>query len=167
MAIEHHAAGCTHVWFNGNEYGLSRDGVDISIDPRWNDIPSDCYGGASGVPSDSQLLGATARVTAELTKFESARVRAAASMDPNALLPAGLGDVQLPAIGSFVRQGPSPLGGLLDLRGQAFRLSFPFSFLRMPQSFNMGSRASFYTIGWECWLSNETARVLMQYLAAI
>lgn len=156
------------MWFNGNGLGVSRDGVDVGVDPKWNDIYTDCGGGDGGVPAESQLLGAIVRVACELPKYELNRVHTLASYNPShPLLSGGLGSVYMPEIGSFVRQGSTPLGGTLEIRGKNGRILFPFGFLRQPQDFNVGTKATTKTLGWECWLEDFTARKLLDWLAAI
>lgn len=164
MALEEFAAGCTHLNFRGNEYGTSKDGVDINVDPKWFDIPGDCGGGVGGVPINAQLLGATVRVVAEFTSMEINRVLTAPSFNPaHPPLAAGVGSINMPRIGSFVKGGVNPLGGELQLQGQNARLILPFAFFRHPQDFNLGSKSTFYSVGWECWLNDFQARQLMNW----
>lgn len=168
MAIQHFNLGPSVVYWDGANIGYSRDGVDVAVDPRWNDIPSDQYGGQGGAPSDSQLLGAIARCSAELTSFEKNIVLRLGSYNPEtADLTAGVGEITLPVFGSFVRQGDYPLAKVLEIRGSNGRLKFPVAFLRNPQDMNLGTRATFYSCGWECWVDAAQSRKLYEFLAAI
>lgn len=167
MTIQHLSFGPALIEWNGYQIGYGRDGVDVSIDPKWNDIPSDLYGGAGGVPSDAQLLGSIVRVSTELTAFEKNQVLRFGSFDRlHAQLANGLGSVYNPIIGTFVRQGTNALGGLLQLDTTAALIKFPVAFFRQPQDFNVGTRATFYMVGWECWIDGASTRKLLEFAAA-
>ena len=168
MAVEHFKLGCAHLYFDSVEIGISSDGVDVGIDPRWNDIATDCYGGRSGPPGESQLLGAIVRVAAEITAYEKNKLHRFPAYNPDhADLVNGIGEVAMPEIGTFVRQGNNPLGRTLDIRGTVGRLVLPFAFLRQPQDFNLGTKSSLWNVGWECWLDGVQSRKLMEWKAAI
>lgn len=164
MAIEHFNLSAALVSFGGDNLGYSGNGVDLIVEPRWNDIPSDLYGGQGGVPSDSQLLGAVAFVTCEFTAFEINEIFARANFTLNPTpFTAGAGTVTLPIIGNFVRQGSAPLAGALVLTGANGSLTFATAFLRQRQQFNMGTKASFWMVGWEAWLDAAATRNLLVF----
>ena len=168
MTIQHFNLGPSVVYWDGSNIGYSRDGVNVGIDPKWYDIPSDQYGGQGGAPSDSQLLGCIARCQGELTSFEKNIVLRLGSYDPEtADLTSGVGEITLPSFGSFVRQGSYPLGKVLEIRGSNGRIKFPVAFLRNPQDLNLGTRATFYSCGWECWVDAASTRKLYEFLAAV
>lgn len=52
--------------------GFSRNGVTVSKNAFWLNVPGDANGGDDGPPIEVQLLGEIAMVRLELTKFDSA-----------------------------------------------------------------------------------------------
>jgi len=153
MAIEHVVSGPVIVTFDAVPLGYSRDGVRVEIAPRWLDVHSDDFGGEAGAPSDSQLMGAMATITAELTKFDAALVAALTSFEESGT--AGT----LPTLGSFVRQ--SQLAATLLLNGSIQDWTFATAFLRRPMDFNAGMRYQTWTMGWEAWIDAAATRVLL------
>ena len=111
MAIEFNAFGCTEVKFDSASAGFSEDGVSVQVRPFFHDLASDCYGGRAGPPADSQLLGGLALITADLHQYEKAQVHKYISFDPanHAAMDSGIGNVNFPAIGRFIKQGASPI----------------------------------------------------------
>ncbi len=155
MAIQHIVAGPVIVTYNSVQLGYSRDGAQIRIEPRWIDIPSDDYGGASGAPADAQLVGAIATINCDLTKYEASAVRAL-----SAFVAGGTAGT-LPAFGTLMRQGNQYATLLLD--GVNEDVTFTVAFPRQPQEVNKGTRFSTYMLGFEAWVSNATARLLLAW----
>lgn len=52
------------------ELGRTRNGVTVSYEHFWYDVPGDEFGGDDGPPIDSQWLGSIARIRCEFTKYE-------------------------------------------------------------------------------------------------
>ena len=152
MAVEHVVAGPVTVKFNSTTLGFSRDGVTIRIEPKYGDINSDDWGGAGGAPADTQLLGATAAITADLTKYDRAECTKLTSFQK-----AGTAGV-LPVLGSLIRQ--DALYSQLDLDGINEDWGFSIAFMRQAIEVNKGTKYSTFLIGWEAWLSTTAARVL-------
>jgi len=153
MAIAHVVAGPVVIKFNAVSLGYSQDGASIRIDPRWIDIASDDWGGASGAPADAQIVGATATVSAQLTKYDAAQCRKLTSFQ-NMAGAAGV----LPAFGTLMRQDSKVQALLLD--GVNEDWTFAQAFVRSAIEVNKGTRYSTFMLGWECWLNNTTARTL-------
>jgi len=153
MAIEHIVAGPVTVRFASVDLGFSRDGGTIRIEPRWGDVNSDDWGGAGGAPADRQLLGATATVTVDLTKYEASEVEKL-----TAFVNAGATGT-LPPLGTLIRQDAR--FAELALNGTKKTYTFATAFPAEPQEVNAGTRFSTFVLGFECWLNNTEARVYM------
>lgn len=52
------------------ELGRTRNGVTVSYEHFWHDVPGDEFGGDDGPPIDSQWLGSIARIRCEFTKYD-------------------------------------------------------------------------------------------------
>lgn len=152
MAIQHEVAGPVIVTWNGGQLGYSRDGVRVRIEPKWIDIPSDYYGGASGAPADAQIVGAIATVQCELTQYNKTLCHPLTSF-----YKAGTAGV-LPTLGSLVRQGSGYATLLLD--GTVEDWTFTVAMIRQGQEVNKGTRFSTFVCGFECWISDPVARTL-------
>jgi len=152
MTIEHNVAGFVTVTYNAVQLGYSRDGVQIRIEPKWIDIPSDDYGGASGAPADAQLVGAIATVTADLTKYDKAFTRALTGFNKAGTVGT------LPVLGTLMRQESEFAVLLLD--GVNEDWTFSTAIMRQAQEVNKGTKFSTFMLGWECWINNTTARLL-------
>lgn len=50
--------------------GYARNETEIMLQPYWNPIPSDEFGGDPGPPAEFQLLGVTATIRMRLSKFD-------------------------------------------------------------------------------------------------
>lgn len=152
MTIQHKVAGPVLIKYNAVSLGYSRDGVQIRIEPKWGDIFSDDFGGAGGAPADAQLLGAIAIVTAEMPKYEASEVHKLTSFEK-----AGTAGV-LPQLGTLIRQEQEFATLLLDGKNEDW--TFTVAFMRQAQEVNKGTRFSTFVAGWECWISDTTARTL-------
>lgn len=152
MAIQHEVAGPVLVKFNSASLGYTRDGAQIRIEPRWIDVPSDDYGGASGAPADAQLVGAICTVHCDLTKYDKAEVHKLSAFQK-----AGTAGT-LPVYGSLMRQGSLYATLLLD--GVNEDWTFSVAIIRMAQEVNKGTRFSTFVCGFECWVDAAATRVL-------
>lgn len=153
MAIEHVVAGPVAVSFAGTALGFTRDGVDIRYDPRWGDIFSDDFGGAGGAPADTQLLGATASVTCEFTKYDAAEVEKL-----NSWITGGVAG-KLPDFGTLIRQNAKT--ATLLLAGSLKIYTFLTAFPREPQPVNVGTKFSTYLVQFECWVTSAADRTIV------
>src|SRR3990167_7413627 len=120
MANQHRVAGPVLVTYNTVQLGYSRDGVTIRIEPKYLDIFSDDFGGASGAPADTQLLGAIATVTADFPKYDQTELHRLTAFEK-----AGTAGV-LPQLGTLIRQESEYAVLLLDGKNEDW--SFPVAF---------------------------------------
>lgn len=155
MAILHRVAGPVIITYNTVQLGYSRDGVNIRIEPRWGDIQSDDYGGQGGAPADTQLLGAIATVTAEMTKYDQTEAHRLTAFEK-----AGTAGV-LPQLGTLIRQELEYATLLLDGKNEDW--TFAVAFMRQPIEVNKGTKFSTLVCGWECWINNTTNRQLFAH----
>ncbi len=151
FAPVHFTTGPVVVSFAGYQLGYCEDGVQVAIQPRYDDIYSDDMGGRAGVPSDSQLLGATADLQLLFTKYQKQYLDNLSSFRSGALTSNAKG--VLPPIGSFVRQ--DGLYSSLVLAGLNETLTFATAHPRRSLEINSGTRARRYVCGFEAWL-NQT-----------
>lgn len=155
MAIQHEVAGPVIVTFDSLQLGYTRDGARIRLEPKWGDVHSDDYGGAGGAPADSQLLGALAHVTCELTKYDVAEIRKLTAFGED---PASATAFTLPTLGTLVRQENKTQTLLLD--GVNEDWTFSTAFVRQAIEVNKGTRFSTLMCGFECWIDAAATRVL-------
>lgn len=154
MAVQVEVAGPVAVQYQTSPVtlGYTRDGVNVTIEPRWIEIMSDDYGGQNGAPADAQLVGATARIQCEFVKYDKALVHALTAFA------AGGTAFTLAALGTLTRQG-SKLAPLV-LNGANEDWTFAQAFPKTGQDFNKGTRYSTYNVGFEAWIDAPSTRVL-------
>jgi hypothetical protein len=154
--IQHEVHGPTTVVYNGVTLGYSRNGVTVRIDPFWENVPSDDFGGTGSSPSDAQFLGAIGRVVVDLTKYCKTAVQALSKflVVGNDAIPVG----KLPSIGTFVRQNGHT--GLLSLVGSNRTVRFQTAFPRDAQELNLGTKYTSFMASFEAWMDNTTNRQL-------
>jgi hypothetical protein len=138
------------------QLGFCEDGVTVSLDPRWDEIFSDDFGGRGGPPSDAQFLGATGSVQMVFTKYNKTYLDNLSCFTSAALTTPAKG--LLPAIGSFARQ--DSLGALLKLIGPGEDLRFAFAFLRGRYEMNSGTRWRRYVMSFDVWMAQSDFTLL-------
>lgn len=138
------------------QLGFCEDGVTISLEPFFDEIKSDDFGGRSGPPSDAQFLGAIGTVQMLFTKYTKLYLDNLSCFTGAALTANNKG--LLPAIGSFVRQ--DSLGAQLKLNGPGENLSFAFAFLKDRYEMNSGTRWRRYMLGMEVWMAQSDYTLL-------
>lgn len=155
MAIQHVVAGASIVTFQSYQLGYTRDGVRIRIEPKWNEIKSDDYGGEGGAPADQQLLGAEAIITCDLTKYDAALVE---KLTAYAVLMAGATAGTIGALGTLVRQD-SKTGTLLIDGDKNYTFATAFCF--DSHELNAGTKYQTWNLGFKAWIDAPATRVLM------
>lgn len=137
--------------WGGFQLGYCENGVNIALQPRWDDIYSDDMGGRGGVPSDSQFLGATGMIDMLFTKYNKTFLDNMSCHTIAALTSGAKG--LMPVLGSFARQ--DSLGAALTLNGFNENLAITFALLRGNYEMNSGTAYRRYRCTFEVWL-NQT-----------
>jgi hypothetical protein len=171
--IKIHVPGAAEIWIaqadlgggsGGTEagkprpVGYSRNGVTITYEDFWIDVPGDEHGGDDGPPIDVQHLGRIARVRIELTKFDTTAVAAIKARVANTLFGR---PVPIAASGSDPPAARPP-GTLMftnsytmkltirAVRGDAEVHHFPRAFLRAAIDLNVATKFQSPILEFEC-----------------
>lgn len=123
--------------------GYTRNGADISEDVNMTDVPGDENGGDEGPPIEIQIMGETARVRLEMTKWDAtviaaikARIRGGTAGTP-------------PTAGTMIFSGSK------DFRLLVHSVNLPFNFPRaVPRSaieMNNGTKYATMVIEFTCY----------------
>ena len=151
----HHSKGPTLITFGGHEIGYAQDRIYIDERPSWEDLRNDIFGGMPGIPSDVQYLGSIGIVQANINRFKEAEMLYLASIDPTLeQITEGApptGAIQLPAMGTFMRQGDNTTSTMkpLVLSSAYHTLTFALAFLRTGRRFNTGTREQIVSLAFE------------------
>ena len=163
MAIEKFFSGHCTVSFGDTgdlvALGISRDGVRYRIEPHFARVDADDFGGPDGPPCDEQILGASAIINVEFTKYERTEIEKLTSFDGGTTtnsFDATAGT--LPAIGSFMVQ--DALFGELVLASANETKTFSTAWCRYAFESQMSSRARSYFVGWYARINAAATRVL-------
>lgn len=140
MALAFQMAGPVLVQWDNANLGYAEDKVTIQIQPFFDDIHTDAWGGLAGPFAERQLLGAIANIQVVFTKYDDTLVNALSSYDAAGAV--GM----LPEIGSFVYQ--DNLYGPLELNGTKEQITFAYAHLGHAQEFNSSTRHRKYVAGW-------------------
>lgn len=137
--------------------GYSEDRVMLRIQPFWDMVHSDSYGGTAGPPADRQLLGAIVQVMAVLTTYDKESVDYLSTFSSGYAL-IGMGN--LPPVGTFARE-TNGLMGVLYLQGRNEKRTFYNATLTESQELNSSARHRRYQVGWTCEVDDACAMQLM------
>ena len=160
MPTQHHSTGPCNAKFgvanSEAELGFTADGAQVDYLIKTIDVPSDDFGGASGGPSDVQIVGCEANVSLDLTKFDKANCEAAMS---------GVGGTAgvVPELGSFMRQDGK--AGQLFLDGVADDYKFPVAYVTRG-GINKGTRFSTFRLQFRCLMDAATTRKFLEIINA-
>ena len=152
MAIAFHRTGPVQVYFNSVLLGVCEDRVDIVVQPFFDDIHTDHYGGLAGPFAERQFLGGIAQIQCMLTKYDETEVNKLSSFQQGGTLGT------FPAIGSFVYQ--DNLYEQLDLKGTEETITFAQAHIAMAFSFNASSRHKRYQLGFIAKIDDACIRSL-------
>lgn len=140
--------------------GYSANGVELRHTPFWSNYHSDANGGQEGPPTDVLLLGETATIRAELTRWDAdvaARVCSRAYGRPRPPWNTS-GQGKIAPAGTLML---SPWGVvteaamLVRLVYRAGSRIYYHAFLRNAHTLNMGSRFSRLVLEWDCYARAE------------
>lgn len=139
----------------GNLLGYTRNGVEITHDGFYLDVPGDANGGDDGPPIDIQKLGQIDRVRCELTKWDQAQA-----------------DIVRSRIGTGGSAGTVPTtGALMFAAGLCFELfisvtsvvipsfRYKYAFPRSAIEENRGTKFSTFVFEFECHM-NSSDRII-------
>lgn len=127
--------------------GFSRNGVDITEEPFFLNVPGDEQGGDDGPPIDVQFMGTVHRVRIQLTKWDKVVSDKLTNRIAGADTP---GDFQNVVPGTFM------LGELvfnrlvLDALNALFDRNYPIAILRDNTEINKGTKFAELTLVYEC-----------------
>lgn len=114
--------------------GTTRNGVEITFEGFFLDVPGDENGGDDGPPIDVQYLGETARIRMELTKWDTAIADKITHRERGGT--AGV----VPTAGNLQFQGSKSYRLLINTVSVPF--NFPRTIIRMPIEINRGTKFS-------------------------
>jgi|GEM_PF-6080858 len=141
MAIQFHRSGPVHVYFNEQELGVCENGVDISVQPFYEEIHTDSFGGLAGPFAEKSFMGAVASIQCLLTKFDATEAGLLTTFGVDPFKAAG--EIK-PVVGAFVFQDSHY--GILDLKGTQETLQFDQAHVASAVGFNMSSRHKRYQV---------------------
>jgi len=144
MAVIVQVPGLATVLVDEGVLGYTRNGVEITHDASWLDVPGDQNGGDDGPPIDVQFSGMIDRVRMELTKWDNT-----------------VADLIRPRLSGAVAGTAAPAGTLMFGDDKTYRLriavdglvlhfDYPRAFPRMPIEENRGTKFATLVIEWEC-----------------
>lgn len=143
MAIAPQVFGPALIKLDSESLGYTRNGADIRGKGFFQDVPGDEHGGEAGPPIDVQLLGETASVRLELTKYDpeiASKALARLKGDTE-------GVVGTPGTLMF-GDGKTTTLSIAPTAGKA--LVFTRAFLRGDWEINRGTRYSTLVLEFEC-----------------
>lgn len=147
FAPVHFASGPVVVTWNEIQLGYSEDGCNVTVQPYFDQVKSDDFGGRAGPSADEQVLAGEATIDIPLTKYVKAELDKL-----SAFKKAGTAGV-FPPIGSFVRQ--DALFATLLLAGVNDQHQFLQAYLHRAYEFNSGTKYRRYMVGFKCGI-NQT-----------
>lgn len=150
--------GPTVVNWGGDDLGYAEDRVMMRVQPFWDLVHADSYGGLAGPPADRQFLGAVVQIMLTLTTFNS-----------DSTIIDGLHDfyagatstdsIILPDVGSFARQ--DELANTLVLLGRNETRTFEPATLTEAQELNSSARHRRFQLGWTAEVDDACTLRLM------
>jgi len=159
MAIGFFTTGPCSVWFDDIELGFCENGADITVQPFFEDLHADSWGGLAGPFADRQLLGAIAQVNCLLTKFDNVQCEKLASFSD---LGATTGEIGATKLGEFVYQDAQ--FSTLELKTTLASSSKKFEYAHVAGSvgFNMSMRHRRWQVQFLCRMDSPCYRVLFE-----
>jgi hypothetical protein len=155
------ASGSAQASATNRLLGYSRNGIDITHEAFFLDVPGDYYGGDDGPPIDIQHLGEISRVRMELTKWD---------MDTLALIRSRIRGVAAGIIntpGRLMFAGSECFGLLISTADAGYRIGWDLAIPRMPIEENRGTKFSTLIMEWECHGNQELDNAASNQLYSI
>ena len=132
--------------------GVNRESIPVVIEPKYLDVETDEYGGTDGVPADSQMMFATAKINLNLTKYDKAAIEDQWLSLDDVASQAVVGQLVEP--GTFVRQ--EGIAKALRIVGTNWTTTFEVAFLRGGFELNAGTKYRTYVMNFEACISRPT-----------
>lgn len=149
------AAGPSLINWDGDDIGYAEDRVMIRVQPFWDLVHADSYGGLAGPPADRQLMGAVVQISALITTGDFSVLDELNSFSANS----GAQTVgYLPAVGSFSRI--DSLSGELIIQGRNETRTFSVATLTEAQELNSSARHRRFQVGWTAEVDDACAMQL-------
>lgn len=119
--------------------GITRDGVNITFNGFFLDVPTDASGGEAGPPADKQFMGSTARIRCEFTKYDESVAAVVRSRSSSTLT-----DGTFLSVGELMIQGGYTSRLVVNSPTQPY--NFPVVMFDEPQEINKGTKFSTYVV---------------------
>jgi hypothetical protein len=162
MPFVHYTSGPTYVAFDNLALGFCEDRVQITIQPFYDDIHADSWGGLAGSFADRQLLGAVAQINCLFTKYNKEYLDELTSFTSGGTAGTiGAGGV----LGEFVYQ--DKLYSNLDLKGTNETIHFTHAHIAMGIEFNSSMRHRRYQAGFMARMDDACTGILFSLLTGI
>lgn len=155
FAPVHFATGPVVVSWNAVQLGYSEDGFSVNVQPFFDRVSSDDFGGRQGPPADEQLLAGIGTIDGAMTKYVKAELDKLSSFQK-----AGTAGI-FPPIGTFIRQDAK--FAVLILAGINDTWTFNIAKLARNFEINSGTRYRRYNIGWQAWIDQTDYTTLSQF----
>lgn len=165
MALQFFSFGPCLVNFDGEDLGFAEDRVDIQVQPFYDEIHTDSWGGLAGPFADKQLLGGLAQISCLLTKFDDAACQRLTAFCAGAGTP-DAGVIASANLGEFVYQ--DGMYAALLLKGTAAgssSLQFSYAHVTGAVGFNASMRHRRYQLTFQARMSTSCARQLYTEIA--
>lgn len=134
MAFTFYTSGPAYVSFGGNDLGFCEDRVQIVIQPSFDDVHTDSWGGLAGPFADRQLLGAVAQISCLFTKYDKAELDKLTSFVSGG----SAGVIGSAKLGEFLYQ--DTLFDALTVNGANETLEFDYAHIAAGVEFNSSMR---------------------------
>lgn len=140
------------------ELGITRNGVTVSYEHFYYDVPGDEFGGDDGPPIDVQWLGSIARVRCEFTKYNRTYLDAVLGLVQGSTF----GDMNTQSSGSSKYPGEllfTPLNYTRVLLDNSIgdRMNFPRCIIRAPHEQNYSTKYASPIVEFEAHVHSYSA----------
>lgn len=160
MAINFYSSGPALVVFDSVELGFTEDRVQVVVQPFFDDIHVDSWGGLAGPFADRQLLGAIAQINCMLVKFDDAAVQKLSAFIEQGVAVAGeIGDAKL---GEFIYQDSKYATLELKTTLTSSSLKFEYAHVANAFEFNSSMRHRRYQVQFLARMDSPCTRVLYE-----
>lgn len=154
MAFTFYTSGAAYVSFAGADLGFCEDRVQIVVQPSFDEVHTDSWGGLAGPFADRQLLGAVAQIQCLFTKYDKAELDKLTSFVTGGTA----GVIGSSKLGEFIYQ--DTLYDTLDINGTNETLTFDYAHIAAGVEFNSSMRHRRYQATFMARMDDACARNL-------